>query len=42
MRVLSAEKELIIVPGAEHGMSYIVDQAGCQQKLKEFWQKHDQ
>ncbi len=40
-RACASEKELVIVPGAEHGMSYIVEQEKCQQKLKEFWAKHD-
>lgn len=29
-------KKLVTVPGAEHGLSYVVDMPGCQQALREF------
>lgn len=36
-----APKRLITVPGAGHGLSYVVDPEGCQQALREFWEKYD-
>ena len=35
-----SEKELIIVPGAWHGMSYLVDTAQCQTTLKNFFERY--
>ncbi len=33
---VSQNKKLIIVPKAEHGLSYLVDEAGCRRSLTEF------
>lgn len=35
-KVCSAPKQLFIVPGAEHGMSYLVDKAGYEAAVKSF------
>ena len=35
-----SEKRLITVPGAVHGMSYLVDREGCQRVLLEFLNQH--
>lgn len=32
----SADKELVIVEGADHGQSFLADEAGCREKLKAF------
>ena len=36
-RACTAPKELLIVPGAEHGMSYIVEQAKYEDTMRSFW-----
>lgn len=36
-KACSSEKRLFIVPGAEHGMSYLEDKAGYEQAVTEFW-----
>lgn len=36
-RTCAAPKELLIVPGAEHGMSYIVEQAKYESTVRSFW-----
>ena len=36
-RACAAPKELLIVPGAEHGMSYIVEQAKYESTVRSFW-----
>ncbi len=41
-KACAAPKSLLIVPGAEHGMSYRVDREGYEAAVKEFWQKNDQ
>lgn len=40
-KACASEKELLIVPGAEHGMSYFVAQELYEQRTKAFWNKHD-
>lgn len=40
-KACAAEKKLFVVPGAQHGMSYLVDTDGYQAVSKEFWQKFD-
>lgn len=40
-KVCSAPKQLFIVPGAEHGMSYLVDKDGYENAVKQFWDDHD-
>ncbi len=36
-----APKRLFVVPGAEHGGSYLVDREGYENELREFWAKYD-
>lgn len=40
-KACDSEKRLFIVPGAEHGMSYMTDKKGYERSLKEFWADHD-
>lgn len=37
----AAPKELLIVPGANHGMSYGVDTAAYQKEILQFWEMYD-
>lgn len=37
----SADKMLLIVPGADHGMSYIVDKEGYERITEAFWHRND-
>lgn len=37
----SAPKRLLIVPGADHGMSYLMDKAGYETAVRNFWQEFD-
>ena len=41
-RACVGPKELLIVPGADHGMSYFVDKARYENTMKSFWEKYDQ
>ncbi len=36
-----APKRLLIVPGAEHGMSYMVDRQGYEEAMTRFWNEFD-
>jgi fermentation-respiration switch protein FrsA (DUF1100 family) len=36
-KVCTAPKRLFVVPGADHGMSYLVDQPGYQAAMEGFW-----
>ncbi len=38
----AAEKQMFIVPNAEHGMSYILDEDGYKIMAKAFWEKCDE
>jgi len=38
-KVCRSHKKLFVVPGADHGMSYLVDHAGYEQAVKEFWKE---
>ena len=40
-KVCAAPKRLLIVPGAEHGMSYMVDRKGYEDAVKRFWNEFD-
>lgn len=40
-KACASDKRLFIVPGAEHGMSYIVDRAGYETAVKQFWNDYD-
>ncbi len=35
-------KRLFVVPGAEHGMSYLTDMAGYESAIKGFWNDYDE
>lgn len=37
----SSPKELLVVPGAEHGMSYYLGKEQYEQKIRDFWNKYD-
>lgn len=37
----ASPKRLLIVPGADHGMSYLVDKVGYETAVKSFWQEFD-
>lgn len=41
-KACASPKRLLIVPGAEHGMSYIVDQKLYEQTLLQFWHDYDE
>ena len=40
-KACSAPKRLLIVPGAEHGMSYLVDKDNYEKALRDFWKDFD-
>ncbi len=40
-KACTAPKQLLIVPGAEHGMSYVVDQPLYEETVKKFWSDYD-
>ena len=40
-KACKGDKYLFIVPGAEHGMSYLVDTKGYEEKLLEFFESYD-
>lgn len=40
-KVCIAPKRLFAVPGAGHGMSYVVDKEGYEQTVKQFWHDFD-
>lgn len=40
-KACAAPKRLLIVPGAEHGMSYLVDTKGYETAMKAFWADFD-
>lgn len=40
-KACAGPKRLFIVPGAEHGMSYLVDPGGYEAAVKAFWQDFD-
>lgn len=40
-KACAAPKRLFVVPGAEHGMSYLVDRDGYQNAVKQFWKDFD-
>lgn len=41
-KACAAPKRLLIVPGAEHAMSYFVDKDGYEKAVKDFWKDFDQ
>ncbi len=40
-KACASEKRLFVVPGAEHGMSYLVDKEGYEAATVRFWQDFD-
>ncbi|MBQ9964776.1 MAG: alpha/beta fold hydrolase [Clostridia bacterium] len=40
-KACAAEKQLFVVPGADHGLSYLVDREGYETAVKEFWQDRE-
>lgn len=40
-KACASPKQLFIVPGAEHGMSYLVDKDGYENVVKKFWACYD-
>lgn len=40
-KACAAPRYLHVVPGAEHGMSYFHDRAGCEKAILDFWQLYD-
>lgn len=40
-KACKAPKRLFIVPGAEHGLSYVVDKPGYEAAVKRFWREFD-
>ncbi len=40
-KACASDKRLFIVPGAEHGMSYLVDKGGYETAVKQFWNDYD-
>lgn len=40
-RACAAPHRLLVVPGAAHGMSYVVDPQGCEQEMLVFWERYD-
>ena len=36
-----SKKRLFVVPGAEHGMSYMLDKEGYEEAVKKFWEDND-
>lgn len=40
-KACTAPKRLLIVPGAEHGMSYFLNKEGYENETKKFWQDYD-
>lgn len=40
-KACAAPKRLLVVPGAGHGMSYLVDREGYENAVKQFWSEFD-
>lgn len=40
-KACTAPKRLLVVPGAEHGMSYLIDRDSYEKTVKEFWADYD-
>ena len=38
-KACNAPKKLLVVPGAEHGMSYLVDKEAYEDAVKDFWKE---
>ncbi len=40
-KACASEKRLLVVPGADHGMSYYIDPVAYETALKDFWKEYD-
>ncbi len=40
-KACASKKRLFVVPGADHGMSYLVDREGYEAEVKAFWAEND-
>lgn len=40
-KACAAPKKLLVVPGADHGMSYYMDKQEYEDTIKNFWEKYD-
>lgn len=40
-KACASKKKLFVVPGADHGMSYLVDREGYEAEVKAFWAEND-
>jgi len=40
-KACASEKRLVIVPGAEHGMSYMTETERYESAVKDFWIDYD-
>ena len=40
-KACASSKMLFVVPGATHAMSYVVDKAGYEKTVKQFWETYD-
>ena len=40
-KACKSPKRMFIVPGADHGMSYLIDPKGYEEKLLEFFRDYD-
>lgn len=40
-KACTAPKRLLVVPGADHGMSYYIDKDGYENAVKQFWNDYD-
>lgn len=40
-KACAAPKQLFVVPGAGHGMSYLIDREGYENALEQFWQNYE-
>lgn len=40
-KACTSQKRLLIVPGAGHGMSYVIDRKSYEQEVKQFWKDFD-
>jgi len=41
-KACASEKRLLVVPGAGHAMSYIVDKEKYEDAIRRFWQEQDE
>lgn len=41
-RACTAPKQLLVVPGAQHGLSYYVEKERYEETVKNLWNKYDE